>query len=87
MKMEVSKPKRSIQKVVLKEFVAYIDGNRESIMEHVIFMEGERDDIPVEVAMRYNTSFNENLHSYVNNINTHEGGTHLAGFRRALLEL
>ena len=50
----------------------------------VIFMEGERDDIPVEVAMRYNTSFNENLHSYVNNINTHEGGTHLAGFRRAL---
>jgi DNA gyrase subunit B len=47
-------------------------------------MEGERDDIPVEVAMRYNTSFNENLHSYVNNINTHEGGTHLAGFRRAL---
>ncbi len=68
----------------LKEFVEYIDGNRESIMEHVIFMEGERDDIPVEVAMRYNTSFNENLHSYVNNINTHEGGTHLAGFRRAL---
>ena len=53
----------------LKEFVAYIDGNRESIMENVIFMEGERDDIPVEVAMRYNTSFNENLHSYVNNIN------------------
>ncbi|AZA58011.1 DNA topoisomerase (ATP-hydrolyzing) subunit B [Chryseobacterium shandongense] len=68
----------------LKEFVAYIDGNRESIMESVIFMEGERDDIPVEVAMRYNTSFTENLHSYVNNINTHEGGTHLAGFRRAL---
>jgi len=68
----------------LKEFVEYIDGNRESIMEHVIFMEGERDNIPVEVAMRYNTSFNENLHSYVNNINTHEGGTHLAGFRRAL---
>lgn len=68
----------------LKEFVEYIDGNRESIMESVIFMEGERDDIPVEVAMRYNTSFNENLHSYVNNINTHEGGTHLAGFRRAL---
>lgn len=68
----------------LKEFVAYIDGNRESIMENVIFMEGERDDIPVEVAMRYNTSFTENLHSYVNNINTHEGGTHLAGFRRAL---
>lgn len=68
----------------LKEFVEYIDGNRESIMQNVIFMEGERDNIPVEVAMRYNTSFNENLHSYVNNINTHEGGTHLAGFRRAL---
>lgn len=68
----------------LKQFVEYIDGNRESIMENVIFMEGDRDDIPVEVAMRYNTSFNENLHSYVNNINTHEGGTHLAGFRRAL---
>ena len=67
----------------LKEFVEFIDGNREGIMD-VIFMEGEQDDIPVEVAMRYNTSFNENLHSYVNNINTHEGGTHLAGFRRAL---
>ena len=47
-------------------------------------MEGERSNIPVEVAMQYNTSFNENVHSYVNNINTHEGGTHLAGFRRAL---
>lgn len=68
----------------LKEFVEYIDGNRESIMSNVIFMEGEKDDIPVEVAMRYNTSYTENLHSYVNNINTHEGGTHLAGFRRAL---
>ena len=68
----------------LKEFVEYIDGNRESIMDNVIFMEGEKDSIPVEVAMRYNTSYNENLHSYVNNINTHEGGTHLAGFRRAL---
>lgn len=68
----------------LKEFVEYIDGNRESIMNNVIFMEGEKDGIPVEVAMRYNTSYNENLHSYVNNINTHEGGTHLAGFRRAL---
>ncbi len=68
----------------LKEFVEFIDGNRESIMSNVIFMEGEKDDIPVEVAMRYNTSYNENLHSYVNNINTHEGGTHLAGFRRAL---
>jgi len=68
----------------LKEFVEYIDGNREALMQDVIYMEGERDEIPVEVAMRYNTSYNENLHSYVNNINTHEGGTHLAGFRRAL---
>lgn len=78
------KSDRFFSKGGLKEFVEFIDGNRESIMENVIFMEGERDDIPVEVAMRYNTSFNENLHSYVNNINTHEGGTHLAGFRRAL---
>ena len=68
----------------LKEFVEFVDGNRESIMDKVIFMEGERDGIPVEVAMRYNTSYNENVHSYVNNINTHEGGTHLSGFRRAL---
>jgi len=68
----------------LREFVEYIDGNREALMQEVIYMEGERDEIPVEVAMRYNTSYNENLHSYVNNINTHEGGTHLAGFRRAL---
>ncbi|ACU07948.1 DNA gyrase subunit B [Flavobacteriaceae bacterium 3519-10] len=68
----------------LREFVEFIDGNRESIMSNVIYMEGDNNDIPVEVAMRYNTSYNENLHSYVNNINTHEGGTHLAGFRRAL---
>ena len=68
----------------LKEFVEFIDENREPLMQKVIFMEGEIEDIPVEVAMRYNTSFNENLHSYVNNINTHEGGTHLTGFRRAL---
>ncbi len=68
----------------LREFVEFIDGSREALMENVIFMEGERDNIPVEVAMRYNTSYNENLHSYVNNINTHEGGTHLTGFRRAL---
>ena len=68
----------------LKEFVEFIDENREPLMGKVIYMEGEIEDIPVEVAMRYNTSFNENLHSYVNNINTHEGGTHLTGFRRAL---
>lgn len=68
----------------LKEFVEFIDANREPLMPKVIDMEGERDNIPVEVAMRYNTSFNENLYSYVNNINTYEGGTHLTGFRRAL---
>ncbi|MGB6092988.1 MAG: toprim domain-containing protein, partial [Moheibacter sp.] len=64
--------------------VEFIDGNREALMKDVIYMDGERDSVPVEVAMRYNTSYNENLHSYVNNINTIEGGTHLAGFRRAL---
>ncbi len=68
----------------LKEFVEFIDMNREKLMPDVIYMEGEKNDIPVEVAMHYNTSFAENIHSYVNNINTHEGGTHLAGFRRAL---
>ena len=68
----------------LKEFVAYLDATREKLIEDVIFMEGEKQGIPVEVAMLYNTSFSENIHTYVNNINTHEGGTHLAGFRRAL---
>ncbi|SIQ33917.1 DNA topoisomerase (ATP-hydrolyzing) subunit B [Maribacter ulvicola] len=68
----------------LKEFVKFLDGNRESLIEGVIAMEGEKNDIPVEVAMIYNTSYTENLHSYVNNINTHEGGTHLSGFRRGL---
>ncbi len=68
----------------LKEFVSYLDENRERLIPEPIYMEGERAGIPVEVAMLYNTSFNENIHSYVNNINTHEGGTHLAGFRRAL---
>lgn len=68
----------------LKEFIKFLDGNREPIISNVIAMEGEKNDIPVEVAMVYNTSFNENLHSYVNNINTHEGGTHLSGFRRGL---
>jgi DNA gyrase subunit B len=68
----------------LKEFIKFLDGNREAIIANVIAMEGEKNDIPVEVAMVYNTSFSENLHSYVNNINTHEGGTHLSGFRRGL---
>ncbi|MGB5383952.1 MAG: ATP-binding protein, partial [Lutimonas sp.] len=68
----------------LKEFVRYLDSTREQLTAEVISMEGEKNGIPVEVAMVYNTSFNENLHSYVNNINTHEGGTHLSGFRRGL---
>lgn len=68
----------------LKEFIRFLDGNREPLIADVISMEGEKNGIPVEVAMIYNTSFNENLHSYVNNINTHEGGTHLSGFRRGL---
>jgi DNA gyrase subunit B len=68
----------------LREFVEFIDMNREKLMPAAIYMEGEKNDIPVEVAMHYNTGYNENIHSYVNNINTHEGGTHLAGFRRAL---
>lgn len=68
----------------LREFVAYLDANRERLIDDVVYMEGERNGVPVEVAMQYNSSFSENLHSYVNNINTHEGGTHVAGFRRGL---
>ena len=68
----------------LKEFIKFLDENREPLIADVISMAGEKNNIPVEVAMIYNTSFSENLHSYVNNINTHEGGTHLAGFRRGL---
>lgn len=68
----------------LVEFIRFLDDTREPLIANVISMEGEKNDIPVEVAMVYNTSYAENLHSYVNNINTHEGGTHLAGFRRGL---
>lgn len=68
----------------LKDFLKYLDGGREKIMEAPIYMEGDKDSVQVEVVMQYNTSFTENIHSYVNNINTIEGGTHLAGFRRAL---
>ncbi|MGB0777189.1 MAG: DNA topoisomerase (ATP-hydrolyzing) subunit B, partial [Flavobacteriaceae bacterium] len=68
----------------LPEFVKYLDATREQLTSSVISMTGEKNGIPVEVAMVYNTSFSENLHSYVNNINTHEGGTHLSGFRRGL---
>jgi DNA gyrase subunit B len=68
----------------LPEFIRYLDATREQLTAKVISMEGEKNGVPVEVAMVYNTSYNENLHSYVNNINTHEGGTHLSGFRRGL---
>lgn len=68
----------------LKDFIEYLDAGREKLMPDPICIEGERNNTPIEIAMQYNTSFSENIHSYVNNINTHEGGTHLAGFRRGL---
>ncbi|MDR2979492.1 MAG: DNA topoisomerase (ATP-hydrolyzing) subunit B [Bacteroidales bacterium] len=68
----------------LKDFIKYLDGGREKIMDTPIYMEGEKNGVPVEIVMQYNTSFTENIHSYVNNINTIEGGTHLTGFRQAL---
>ncbi|MAQ31558.1 MAG: DNA topoisomerase (ATP-hydrolyzing) subunit B [Flavobacteriales bacterium] len=68
----------------LKEFVEFLDQTRDSILSDVIHIDGEKEGIPVEVAMVYNTSYTENVFSYVNNINTHEGGTHLSGFKRGL---
>ena len=68
----------------LKDFIGYLDSTREKLMPEPICIEGAKNDIPIEIALQYNTSYAENIHSYVNNINTHEGGTHLAGFRRAL---
>ncbi|MBN2776053.1 MAG: DNA topoisomerase (ATP-hydrolyzing) subunit B [Bacteroidales bacterium] len=68
----------------LKEFVQYLDAGRESLIENIIHVSTEKNDVPVEIALQYNTSFAENIHSYVNNINTIEGGTHLTGFRRGL---
>ena len=68
----------------LDEFVRYIDGNKESLINDIIHLNTDKGGIPVEVAMTYNTSFNENIYSFVNNINTIEGGTHLTGFRRGL---
>ena len=68
----------------LKEFIKFLDANREPLIPEVIAIEGEKNNTPVEIAMIYNSSFSENIHSYVNNINTHEGGTHLSGFRRGL---
>ncbi|UII31597.1 DNA topoisomerase (ATP-hydrolyzing) subunit B [Fulvivirga ulvae] len=68
----------------LKEFVQYLDSTREKLIPEPIYMDSEKGEIPVQVAMSYNTSYSENVVSYVNNINTIEGGTHVAGFRRAL---
>jgi DNA gyrase subunit B len=68
----------------LREFVNYIDATREKLIPEPIYIENDKGTVPVQVALSYNTSFTENLVSYVNNINTHEGGTHVAGFRRAL---
>ncbi|MEA3316551.1 MAG: toprim domain-containing protein, partial [Bacteroidota bacterium] len=68
----------------LKEFVSFLDATRETLLQDIIYIETEKNGIPVEIALQYNTSYSENLHSYVNNINTIEGGTHLAGFRSGL---
>jgi DNA gyrase subunit B len=78
------KTKRFYSEEGLKEFVEYLDNTRESLIERPIHISTEKNDIPVEIALQYNTSFSENIHSYVNNINTIEGGTHLTGFRRGL---
>jgi DNA gyrase subunit B len=68
----------------LKEFVKYLDGTREPLIPEPIYLDGNKGGIPVELALQYNSTYNENVHSYVNNINTIEGGTHVAGFRRGL---
>ena len=68
----------------LKEFVRYVDSSREHLFNDIIYLNTEKQGVPIEVAIMYNTSYSENIHSYVNNINTIEGGTHLAGFRTAL---
>ncbi len=68
----------------LREFVTYLDGTRDPLIAEPIYMEGNKQGVPVELAMQYNSTYTENVHSYVNNINTIEGGTHVAGFRRGL---
>ncbi|REL39309.1 DNA topoisomerase (ATP-hydrolyzing) subunit B [Rhodohalobacter sp. SW132] len=68
----------------VKDFVSFLDENREALIDTPIFISGNSDDVPVELAISYNQSYTENVHSYVNNINTREGGTHISGFRRAL---
>ncbi|WP_338407175.1 DNA topoisomerase (ATP-hydrolyzing) subunit B [uncultured Flavobacterium sp.] len=88
-KREVDKDGNFVQEIFhstegLKEYVRYLDSNREPIISHVISMNSEKGEVPVEVALIYNTSYTENIFAYVNNINTHEGGTHLQGFRTGL---
>ncbi len=68
----------------IKDFVSYLDETREVMMDEPIYIQGEVEMVPVELALQYNRNYGENVHSYVNNINTHEGGTHISGFRRAL---
>ena len=85
-KLENGEPKREgfFSKEGLKEFVEYLDSAREPLTDETIHITSEKAGVPVEIALHYNTSFTENIHSYVNNINTIEGGTHLTGFRRGL---
>ncbi len=85
---EEGNPRREVfySKNGLEEFVQYIDSNKESLIPDVIHLDTESQGIPVEVALTYNTSFNENVYSFVNNINTIEGGTHLTGFKRGLTQ-
>ena len=82
--VEVEKSETFHSEQGLLEFVAYLDGTREKLTEKPISLETDKTGIPIEIAMQYNTGFSENIHSYVNNINTIEGGTHLSGFRRGL---
>ncbi len=84
MKTTASKAKFFTLRTVWVEFVQFIDSSRERLIPDVISISTEKQGTPVDVAIMYNTSYTENIHSYVNNINTIEGGTHLAGFRRAL---
>ena len=83
---EAGNPRREVfySRDGLREFVQYLDSNKESLINDVIHLNTERQGIPVEVALTYNTTFNENVYSFVNNIHTIEGGTHQTGFRRGL---
>ena len=84
MRTVASKSEQFYSEEGLREFVRFIESSREHLINDVIYLNSEKQGIPIEVAIMYNTGFSENVHSYVNNINTIEGGTHLAGFRNAL---